>query len=477
MSLDKYALFAEGIYNEKIAHVDKLSNLAIKLWPVKTQFHLIRIGSDNDGGYLIPDDLEGINACFSPGVDVNASFEEGLLENYGINSHLADFSVSSAPSGYTPISFLKKYLGVFDDDQYITLDKWVRGKTLLDVPEDFLLQMDIEGGEYASILGASEEILKKFRIIVIEIHNVEAWGQKNYFDIVEIFFHKLLKDFYVIHNHPNNCCGIVNLGGFFAPRVFELTLLRKDRASPRGFCKIFPHALDRPNLKKQPDLDLPQNWYAPKFKIAEDSFDHFLNDVSGLIHIGANTGQERVVYGDLNLNVIWMEPIPEIFKQLEKNISNYSNQYAFNHLLTDLDDEEYNFNISNNGGQSSSILNLALHKEIWPKVDFNGSIRIKSQTFFSFVQRNKINLEQYQALILDTQGSELLVLKGCGALLKKFRYIKIEVSDFESYAGCPKPEEIENYLYQFGFKELRRETFAQKLGVGSYYNILYSMHT
>ena len=69
------------------------------------------------------------------------------------------------------------------------------------------------------------------------------------------------------------------------------------------------------------------------------------------------------------------------------------------------------------------------------------------------------------------------MLKGCGALLKKFRYIKIEVSDFESYAGCPKPEEIENYLYQFGFKELRRETFAQKLGVGSYYNILYSMHT
>ena len=33
------------------------------------QTELVRLGGNNDGGYLLPNDLEGITACFSPGVD------------------------------------------------------------------------------------------------------------------------------------------------------------------------------------------------------------------------------------------------------------------------------------------------------------------------------------------------------------------------------------------------------------------------
>ena len=231
------------------------------MWPVKTKFPLIRIGSENDGGYLIPDDLFSISACFSPGVDVNASFEKELLISKNINSHLADFSVNGPPDGFAPLSFTKKYLGAFDDGIYMTLDKWVLDKAALNDCEDLILQMDIEGGEYASILSASDEILKKFRIIVIEIHWIEAWGQNNFFNIVDIFFHKLLKNFNVVHSHPNNCCGIVNLGGFNAPRVFELTLLRKDRAAVDGFSGSIPHSLDSPNLKDRKDISLPKNWF------------------------------------------------------------------------------------------------------------------------------------------------------------------------------------------------------------------------
>jgi len=32
--------------------------------PVKTNHDLIRVGGQVDGGYLIPDDLEGIETCF-----------------------------------------------------------------------------------------------------------------------------------------------------------------------------------------------------------------------------------------------------------------------------------------------------------------------------------------------------------------------------------------------------------------------------
>jgi hypothetical protein len=261
MAIDKYALFEQGIYIEKMTSPDKLSTLIKSLFPVKTDFELIRIGSENDGGYLLPNDLEGILACFSPGVDVNASFEIDLFRTKGINSHLADFSVAGPPMQFTPLSFTKKYLGTVNDATHITIDSWIRQQKEFSQLGDFLMQMDIEGHEYLSLLGASEELLNRFRIIVIEIHDVESWGQLSFFSFIETFFNKLLKNFHVVHNHPNNCCGLVNLGGVIAPRVFELTLLRKDRAGIKGFTNSIPHPLDRGNLTDRADLVLPSNWF------------------------------------------------------------------------------------------------------------------------------------------------------------------------------------------------------------------------
>ena len=47
---------------------DLVADFVRRLRPVSTDKPLIRIGSQADGGYLIPDDLEGIDYCFSPGV-------------------------------------------------------------------------------------------------------------------------------------------------------------------------------------------------------------------------------------------------------------------------------------------------------------------------------------------------------------------------------------------------------------------------
>lgn len=261
MQLNKNSLFEQGIYIQKMTEQDKLQQLVKSLHPVKTRFELQRYGGAFDGGYLLPDDFEGISTCFSPGVDINASFELDIQNRKGIESHLADYSVDGPPMRLTPKSFLKKYIGVFDNDVYTTLDTWVRGTDGFKSGEDMLLQMDIEGGEYLSLLGVSEQVLRRFRIMVIEIHDVENWGDPGFFQMVNTFFEKINRHFWVIHNHPNNCCGLVNLGGFTAPRVFELTFLRKDRASPLGYCSQFPHPLDRGNLSQKPDLVMPRHWF------------------------------------------------------------------------------------------------------------------------------------------------------------------------------------------------------------------------
>ena len=46
------------------------------LKPKASKTPLIRIGGDIDGSYLVPDDLDGITACFSPGVGEGGE-EEG----------------------------------------------------------------------------------------------------------------------------------------------------------------------------------------------------------------------------------------------------------------------------------------------------------------------------------------------------------------------------------------------------------------
>lgn len=260
-ALEKYETLKKGVYIREMTSELRFYQLCKKIHPAKTKFELIRIGGELDGGYLVPNDLVDIKVCFSPGVDVTATFELDLHSRFGINSHLADYSVSGPPMNFKASSFLKKFIGAYDNEQFTTLDNWVRQQDEFSLPGDFILQMDIEGAEYIALLGVSEEVLNRFRVLIIEFHNVKSWGEPVFFGLVETLFDKLLKNFNVLHNHPNNCCDLVNLGRFVAPRVFELTLLRKDRADPVGFCDKFPHALDRPNHGNKDDLILPNMWY------------------------------------------------------------------------------------------------------------------------------------------------------------------------------------------------------------------------
>ena len=256
------ALYQNGVCVENATPAQRLQQLANSLHPVKTPFPLIRVGSQHDGGYLIPDDLKGLSACFSPGVELNSSFELDLLQKTGIGSHLADYSVDGPPANFKPKSFIKKFLGPNNNAMHTTLENWVESQSEYHLEQDFLLQMDIEGDEYLTLLAAPQELLKRFRIMVIEIHDIECWAYPLFFKTVEAMFEKILENFYVVHNHPNNHGAILNLNGFSTPQFLEITFLRKDRTEPTGFCSEFPHALDNACYKDRDELVLGENWYS-----------------------------------------------------------------------------------------------------------------------------------------------------------------------------------------------------------------------
>jgi FkbM family methyltransferase len=201
--------------------------------------------------------------------------------------------------------------------------------------------------------------------------------------------------------------------------------------------------------------------------------DRFLRDISGVVHVGANTGQERELYKNFSLRVIWVEPIPDVFAELKENIKGFYNQRALQALVTDSDGKEYQFHIANNKGASSSILDFKLHKDIWPDVAYTSTISLKSITLTSLFQREQVDPCEYQALILDTQGSELLVLQGSVPILENFKYIKIEVPDFESYEGCCQLDDISAFMAKHGYVESSRKKFASRAAGGRYFDIVY----
>lgn len=236
---------------------EQISRFLASVRPIRTEHSLIRIGGAADGGYLVPDDLEGIRVCFSPGVAATCDFEEACARR-GIRSFMADYSVDGPPTRNPLFHFEKKYLGAQNDDQFTTLESWIERNA--PAGTDMLLQMDIEGGEYPALLSTSRETLRRFRTIVIEFHSLELIAERFGLQQIALAFARLTEDFDVVHAHVNNCTSVRRYKGFDLPPVMEFTFHRKDRSAARAPATEFPHPLDRGNLSGRDDIVLPPCW-------------------------------------------------------------------------------------------------------------------------------------------------------------------------------------------------------------------------
>lgn len=119
-----YILSRDNMHVTESTDNNEVQSLLDKLKPITYGKELIRMGPKGDGGYLVPDDLAGIEACFSPGVDRISGFEKDCA-NLGMNVFMADKSVQKPAESHDLFHFTKKYLGVTTDDDFMTLDDWV----------------------------------------------------------------------------------------------------------------------------------------------------------------------------------------------------------------------------------------------------------------------------------------------------------------------------------------------------------------
>lgn len=256
------ARLARGRVVQRAAHAGDIHAIVTDFRAAIAPVDLIRIGGEGDGGYLVPDDLDGIGHCFSPGVSVTADFEEHIARRYGIRSFLADASVERPPFENPLFEFDRKFLGARCDETFTTLGRWVADK-LGDARGDLLLQMDIEGAEFDVLIESDAALLRRFRIMVIEFHDMERMFERHSLPLMRALFAKLHRDFAIVHMHANNCCGIARCRDIEVPRIFEVTYLRRDRLAGTGTggALALPHPLDRPNVPANPDIVMPEIWW------------------------------------------------------------------------------------------------------------------------------------------------------------------------------------------------------------------------
>jgi hypothetical protein len=236
----------------------ELKEFLKNLYPIKIDKELIRVGLKADGGYIIPDDLENIEALFSPGVGSKQDFDLECA-NRGMKVFMADASVEGPVVNHSNFVFTKKFIGALDSQQYMSMEKWIKNSNLKD-HSDLILQMDIEGYEYETIYSIPKDMMQRFRIILIEFHELNFLLNKSMFEKLKNSFLKILETHYVVHIHPNNCCEPIKFNDISIPPVLEFTFIRKDRVKAKGFITEFPNSLDSDCMENE-SLILPKCWY------------------------------------------------------------------------------------------------------------------------------------------------------------------------------------------------------------------------
>jgi hypothetical protein len=256
----------EKIFDKKLSNhgiilsdripIERVKSFYAMFIPINNGHELIRIGGKGDGGYLLPNDLQDIEACYSPGSGDSWKFEKVLSEDFGIISHVIDGTIDQ-PKGFTANqTFQKVNLGAVSGQGEISLRDWIELHN--SESNNLLLQMDIEGSEYVCVNSLENEILGRFRIIALELHDLMfCLASEAFIRQTEAMMEKLTKSHHLIHSHANNGGGTFSLYGREFPKVIELTFHRKDRYQ-RSNQKILPDRLDSRNIESRPEFPIQE---------------------------------------------------------------------------------------------------------------------------------------------------------------------------------------------------------------------------
>lgn len=180
----------------------------------------------------------------------------------------------------------------------------------------------------------------------------------------------------------------------------------------------------------------------------------------GVVHVGANDGEECPWYAMEGIKkVLFIEPSNVAFDLLQEKLKKYPQYDSVQALCADTDGAEITLNVANNQGQSSSILNLGRHSDVYPHITYVEK-QVMSATRLDTLIETSYSVSDYNVLIMDIQGAELTALRGSERIIKQFDVLFLECSATSLYEGGCTIQELVNFLafYDFGLRWMDLDT-------------------
>ena len=194
--------------------------------------------------------------------------------------------------------------------------------------------------------------------------------------------------------------------------------------------------------------------------------DHLITP-RGIIHIGAHEGQELNEYRSMHLApILLIEPNPDVFERLSAGSQNFPEAMAVRCAIADFDGMT-TLNVTN-FDQSSSILHLKRHRELYPKIEETHQVSVPCRRLDTLIDELKLSGSSFNLLHIDIQGAELLALRGAIKTLQSIQAIRIEVNVVEMYEGCPSMGDLDAFLASYGFNRVRAEIYHNAWGDAAY---------
>ncbi len=177
----------------------------------------------------------------------------------------------------------------------------------------------------------------------------------------------------------------------------------------------------------------------------------------GVLQVGSSYGQEMAWFLDNGITAgIFIEPLPEPFQALSRSCLQRPGFVAVNALCSEETGQKVSFHVASNGGMSSSMLQPKNHLTEFDFVRFDQTVELVTNRLdhvVAFLRNNghAAVCDTVDLLYMDTQGAELKVLRGAGAVLDGIRYVVSEVTRNQLYAGSPSLMDLMSFLEPHGF--------------------------
>ena len=191
---------------------------------------LVRMGSTNDGGYVMAEQSFSGSFLISGGIETNNDFEIALA-GQGASGVEIDFSISAPPIQHPRLSFLPlKIVGGSESGPgAIRIESLISDHIQGAFRENSMniLKLDIEGSEWDALNTNVDFSL--FSQILLELHYFNRLVEEDFLATAVKVLREINKTHVAVFLSGNNCCGYSILGGHALPNVMEVTLVSREK--------------------------------------------------------------------------------------------------------------------------------------------------------------------------------------------------------------------------------------------------------